>query len=132
MLITIRDATVAGVSLQENVLAFSQGPVTVRELIRRRVYHEVESHNNEALRDTFKGLVQPRGAQRTADGYRYRLPVPRRIDPEEQFERACEAFAANGFFLLVGDRQAESLDEVIDPERATTVSFVKLLPLVGG
>jgi hypothetical protein len=38
----------------------------------------------------------------------------------------------NGFFVLVGDRQAESLDEPFEVKADTEVSFVKLMPLVGG
>ena len=46
--------------------------------------------------------------------------------------RALEAFEANGFFLLVNDRQVESLDQVVPIQETTTVSFVKLVQLVGG
>ncbi|MCW5552407.1 MAG: hypothetical protein KIS67_09580 [Verrucomicrobiae bacterium] len=51
---------------------------------------------------------------------------------EERYCRALDAFARNGFFVLVGDRQAESLDEAFTVTPETEVSFVKLVPLVGG
>jgi hypothetical protein len=41
-------------------------------------------------------------------------------------------FEKNGFFVLVGDKQAESLDQEFDVKVDTEVSFVKLVPLVGG
>ena len=44
----------------------------------------------------------------------------------------CQAFTRNGFFVLVGDRQVESLDEELELKVDTDVSFVKLVPLVGG
>ena len=62
-----------------------------------------------------------------------KLPqAPRRVDWEAQFARACEAFERNGFFVLVDDRQVEALDDEIELKLDTVVSFVKLVPLVGG
>src|SRR3712207_6926019 len=52
------------------------------------------------------GLVQPEQTERVVGGYRVR--ERRRLDWEAQFERALRAFAANGFLVLVGDRQARS------------------------
>ncbi|MEV6029564.1 hypothetical protein AB0L65_00355 [Nonomuraea sp. NPDC052116] len=51
------------------------------------------------------------------------------MDREKQAE---VAFAPNGFLLLVGDRQIEDLDAEIDLTVDPVVSFVKLVPLVGG
>lgn len=36
----------------------------------------------------------------------YKLKARRKIDWEEQSKRALEAFEHNGFFVLVGNRQA--------------------------
>ena len=47
-------------------------------------------------------------------------------------ETALDAFQRNGFFVLVDDRQVEGLDEEIEIRLNTTISFVKLVPLVGG
>jgi len=43
-----------------------------------------------------------------------------------------DGFGKNGFFVIIDDKQAESLEQefVIGP--ATSVTFVKLIPLVGG
>ena len=75
-------------------------------------------------------MVSPTATERTLNGYK--LTPRRAIDWETQFRRACEAFESNGFFLLVDDRQAESLDEEFSVGVETEVSFVKLTPLVGG
>ena len=61
-----------------------------------------------------------------------RAIAKRKIDWQEQFKRSLEAFGRNGFFVLVGDRQAESLDDEFTVKADTEVSFVKLVPLVGG
>ena len=104
--------------------------ITVRELIRARVYGEVRDFNLSQP-EYFRGLVQPSDAERTLNGFKVRQG--RRIDPEKQFEKAIESFYRNGFLVLVDDRQVDELEEEIEvrPE-TTTVTFLKLVPLVGG
>ena len=104
--------------------------VTVRELIRTRVYEEVRDYNLRQP-EYFRGLVQPTDAERTLNGFKVRRG--RRIDPEKQFKRAVESFYRNGFLVLVDDRQVDELKEEIEirPD-TTTVTFLKLVPLVGG
>ncbi|MEU5398762.1 hypothetical protein ABZ348_05615 [Streptomyces sp. NPDC005963] len=48
------------------------------------------------------------------------------------YERALEAFGRNGFLVLVGERQITELDEVVRLAETTEVTFLKLVPLVGG
>jgi hypothetical protein len=103
--------------------------MTVRELIRARIYQEVQDYNLKTP-EYFRGLVEPTQAERVLNGYK--LKARRKIDWEDQFRKACEAFERNGFFILVGDRQAESLDEEFVVKVDAEVSFVKLVPLVGG
>jgi hypothetical protein len=104
--------------------------ITVRGLIRARVYREVRDFNLSQP-EYFRGLVQPSDAERTLNGFKVRQG--RRIDPEKQFEKAIEAFYRNGFLVLVDDRQVDELEEEIEvrPD-TTTVTFLKLVPLVGG
>ncbi len=127
--ITIKDETTSGQSLGEWMLELLTEEVTVRELIRSRVYQEVKDYNAKRSH-TFRGLVQPEGAEKELNGYR--LKKPRQLDWEKQFEKALAAFEGNGVIVLVGDRQAESLDEefVVTPQ--TEVTFLRLVPLVGG
>jgi hypothetical protein len=128
----IRDETATGVPVHEFPLEFSNERITVRELIRERVYQEVSEYNFRSRREggLFRGLVQPTDAERTLNGFK--VPKNRDIDWEAQFARAIDAFGRNGFFILVDDRQAETLDETIVISPSTHVSFVKLTPLVGG
>ena len=53
-------------------------------------------------------------------------------DAPEQVVRALESFQRNGFVVLVGDRQIEDLDTVVDLRMGTEITFLKLVPLVGG
>jgi hypothetical protein len=130
MLLSIRDETPTGQSLHELSLEFLSERITVRELIRERVHHEVKEFNRRQSDLVFNGLVQPAGAEQVPNGFRLKQHRP--LDWEQQFERALEGFERNGFFVTIDDRQAESLDQefVIGP--ATKVSFVKLIALVGG
>jgi hypothetical protein len=56
----------------------------------------------------------------------------RSIDPEKQFEMAIKAFYSNGFIVLLDDRQVDELEDEIEVRPDTTITFLKLVPLVGG
>lgn len=127
--LTIHDQTATGRSVGQTVVEFLTERITVRELIRSRVYQEVQDYNRRKP-ETFNALIQPTDAEETLNGYRLRSP--RQIDWQKQFENACDAFNRNGFFILVDDRQAESLEEKVILRPDTRVAFVKLTPLVGG
>jgi hypothetical protein len=103
--------------------------ISVRELIRARVANEVRDYNLRQP-EYFRGLVQPTDAERSLNGFKIRKG--RRIDPEKQFELAIKAFYSNGFILLVNDRQVDKLEDEIEIRPDTTVTFLKLVPLVGG
>lgn len=129
MTLTLYDETPRGERVPALTLELFTSTITARELIRRRVYEEVQEQN-ASLAAPFRGLVQPTEAEQILNGVKTRLP--RRIDWEKQHALAVRAFAANGFFLLVDDRQVENLDETITLHAGTQVSFVKLVPLIGG
>jgi hypothetical protein len=127
--VTVRDETSLGDASWELTLEFLSERVTAREIIRSRVYQEVTEYNARQA-GRYHGLVQPRDAEQTADGFM--LKQPRRIDWAEQFEAALTSFAKNGFLLLVDDRQVTELDGEIELRHDTKVSFLRLVPLIGG
>jgi hypothetical protein len=49
-----------------------------------------------------------------------------------QHEKAIDAFEGNSFIVLVDDNQIERLDGEIALHPETSVTFLKLVPLVGG
>ncbi|MET8007454.1 hypothetical protein [Nonomuraea glycinis] len=128
-LVTFRDETATGKALGEFSLPDLPDSVTARELVRLRVREEVARHN-AAPSQHFRGLVEPTDAEVELNGYRLR--ALRRLDWERQADAAEAAFARNGFILLVGDRQIDDLDERIALVGDPVVSFIKLVPLVGG
>jgi hypothetical protein len=127
--LTIHDETTSGQKTNTFTLDCLTERMTVRELIRARIYQEAQDYNQRQP-EYFRGLVEPTQAERTLNGYK--LKARRKIDWQEQFQRALEAFERNGFFVLVGDKQADTLEEEFAVRVDTEVSFVKLVPLVGG
>lgn len=111
------------------VLQVAEPILTAREILRRRVFEEV-SRFNAAQGEIFQGLVQPSDTERALNGYR--LKKARRLDWNEQFEKAVQAFDRRRFILLVGERQVENLDEELMLGPETEITFLKLVPLVGG
>jgi hypothetical protein len=132
--LTIRDETAMGDVYNELPLEFPSEQITVRELIRERVYQEVQDFNRRREEQIFRGLVQPTDTERILNGKRteYRVKAGREIEWKAQFEKAIEAFGGNGFLVLIDDKQAESLDQEFVIGHGTQVSFVKLTQLVGG
>jgi len=132
--LTVRDETAAGQIYHELSLEFPSERIAVRDLIRERVYQEVQDFNCRQNERVFRGLVQPSDAERVLNGNRpeYRLQQHRQIDWKPQFENALQAFGKNGFLVLVNNRQAAGLEEEFTIAPGTQVSFVKLTLLVGG
>ena len=127
----ISDLTTASIGKPEHTFTVhvTGETVSVRELIRARVFQEVEEYNSKTP-ENFRMLVQPGEAERTLKGFKF--SKPRQVDPQAQFEKAIQAFEGNGFLVLVDDRQVESLEDEIALHPETSVSFLKLVPLVGG
>lgn len=127
--VTIRDESTAGATTHELSLDLLTETLTVRELIRSRVYQEVDDFNRRGQM-VFQGLVQPTDTEKSLNGYS--MKAGRQIDWKPQFEQACDAFERNAVLILVDDRQVESLDESLTLTPHSRISFLKLLPLVGG
>lgn len=129
MKLTIQDESMTGKLLHQLILEVESETITVQELIRARVYAEVEAYNDKKP-GLFNGLVQPEEAERVLNGYS--LKKNRNIDAEKQYYIALNAFQKNGFFMLVDNYQIGDLEEPIIVGDDTKVSFVRLTPLVGG
>jgi len=129
--ITIRDETTSMPGKADYVITINLTArnLTARELIRERVKQEVEEFNKKQP-ELYNGLVQPTDTERTLNGFKFK--TKRKLDWQEQFERAVEGFHRNAFILLVDDSQVEDLDQIIPIAPETSVTFIKLVPLVGG
>ncbi len=127
--ITLYDETTLGEKLPGLTLVLPTQRITARELIRQRIAAEVDNYNQNRA-EPFQGLVQPSDSERLLNGYK--LWTDRKIDREQQFQLAIAAFGSNGFILLVNDFQVEDLDIELELDGDSMVSFLKLIPLVGG
>ena len=129
MQVLIKDETFGGKILRELNLEFKSESVTVREIITERVLQEVDGYNKK-LPEYFNGLIEPSEAEKTLNGYK--LKAKKLIDGEKQVYTALDAFQKNGFFILIDDVQAETLEQKVELRLDSNISFVKLTPLVGG
>ncbi|MFI6500346.1 hypothetical protein [Nonomuraea typhae] len=127
--VVFRDETATGRASAEFSLPGLPERISARELVRLRVREEVARHN-AAPSLHFRGLIRPTDAEAELNGYR--MPTARKLNWERQADAAEAAFTRNGFLLLIGERQIEDLDTEIDLTADPVVSFVKLVPLVGG
>lgn len=74
--------------------------------------------------------MQPTEAEYALNGYR--LKTIHRLDWQAQYEQAVEAFVRHSYIVLVNDQQTADLDALIELHPGTAVTFLKLIPLVGG
>jgi hypothetical protein len=127
----IRDETTASLGKTEHTFTvhISGEKISLRELVHLRVTQEVEEFNSRQPA-VFRMLVQPNDTERTLNGYKFHKP--RLVDADTQYEKAIEAFEGNGFIVLVDDYQIENLDDEIAFRPETSITFLKLVPLVGG
>ena len=130
MQLLFKDESLTGSVFHEIKVPVDRTTLTVRDIITARVTAEVTDYNRR-LPSVFRGLVRPSEAEEVLDGYRLRQK-DRPIDAEQQTYVALDAFRKRAFILLVDDRQADNLDEVVLLQSDTSISFVRITPLIGG
>jgi hypothetical protein len=101
----------------------------VRDIVRQRVEEEVARYNAH-MPLAYNGLVVPEGAERILNGVK--LGRRKKIDPVAQVEVALDAVSKKRVIMLVDDRQAGDLDDDLTLNEGAEVTFLKLVPLVGG
>jgi hypothetical protein len=108
--------------------------ITMRELMQRRIEDEV-AEINAGLKEPFP-LVVPTMWEQRLNGRTGKPPAVRgsheRVDAGKQLAAAIEAFGKGRIVVIVGDRQVSDLDAPLTLTPGTEVTFLKLVPLVGG
>lgn len=114
-------------------IRFPRPRAKVRELIRARVELEVERRGDEGV------AAGPAGSaldgERGTSGFAaliLRAGGKAGHDLEALVEEAERGFSLGRYFILLDDRQAESLDDEIDLDRTGEATFLLLTPLQGG
>lgn len=129
MKLLIKDETFTGDILNQIEIEIANELITVKDLIASRVQAEVNRYNQRSS-EYFKGLIQPSDTEKTLNGFKFKKK--RNIDAEKQVYVALDSFQKNSYFILIDDIQAESLEQEVLVRQNTSVSFLKLTPLVGG
>lgn len=121
-------------------LNFSLPRISVRELIHERVRLELERLCE--LRNTDPATVDLTDVEKRLNEAARNSPITGfilenaspldRSSASKQSSVAEKAFEQGRYFVLLDDRQAESLDEMIDLTRTAEVTFLLLTPLKGG
>ena len=110
-------------------LSFLEETLTLTEIIRQRIYQEVTEYNAKQT-GLFHGLVQPTETEQSLNGYEFKKK--RSLDWHVQYKQALTAFSRRGFIVLVDGRQVTDLSSSVKLHAGSTVTFFKLVPLVGG
>jgi hypothetical protein len=121
-------------------IRFPTARVTIAGLIAARVELEVERERRRRAATAVDPAVRNAAEDelnmgKVAQGgwiLAKRHPDGEPPSSEDLIEEAQRAFAAGRFFILLGNRQAESLDEMVELAETTEATFMRLTPLQGG
>ncbi len=129
MKIIIHDETKSGSILNQVRLKVSKDQITIKELIRLRVFQEAQEYNARKSA-YFRGLVRPIHAQPILNGYK--LDPKYKIDPLKQYYVAMDAFRRHGFYIMIDEKRIEDPEFEIPVNSEIRISFMKMVPLVEG
>lgn len=120
--IIILEENIAGQILKTNSFDIHSESITIKDLIKNMVNQEVLIFNKNSRNNTMYGYNHL-----ASD-----ISKSKNIDAEQEYFLALDAFQKNGFFIIVDDKQVESIDEEIYISENTKISFIKITQLVGG
>jgi hypothetical protein len=103
---------------RELQLDVQETSLRVRDLLRSYVYGQVD-YRTERPPSRLRRLLHGR-------------PNTPSVDPEKEYEKALNSFMSGQVLLLIGDRQVTDPDAVIDLASSRRVTFLRLIPLIGG
>ncbi len=128
-LLRIRDVSAMGQMMHEFFLPMPEAEISVRQLIEVRVRAEVHDYM-QGRKHSGYDLFDVDEVEKILN--RHGVGQPPQLNVEKQVSRALSGFKANRFFVIVNDRQVTSLDQTVAISDASEVSFMQLVPLVGG
>lgn len=131
----------SGIAADVARIAFACPVITVRDLIHERVALELERIAAQKKRGSY--AVAPTPEEQRLNTACRPSPLadallgesdsaPFATRSQRQMQVAEQAFVEGRYYLLLDDRQAETLDEVIDLASVRQATFVLLTPLKGG
>jgi hypothetical protein len=132
--VTVQDQFNARAPEFSLVMQWREGvPMRLSSLIRERVILEWERREDNTA-SSGRPLVESKAAQgpRITPGEDKRARKPAVISGEDAVALALQGFNKNAYFVVVDGTQITDLDAEIRMTPSTTVTFVRLVPLVGG
>lgn len=120
--LTIHDESFSGSILNLMKLKTSRKKISVRELIKMRVYEEVKAYNSKKTL-CYRGLVCPENAEKVLNGYKLKRRA--KLNPEQQFYTTMDVYNQRGFSILVDEQPVSDLDQHIKISNNTRVSFLR-------
>ena len=124
--VTVLDQASSGEILNQLKMEFQSATVTLRDLISGRVRQETKRLFESSNRSIYSLIGQ-------TDLETSRIkPLDMSLVQDEKVKYALEMFQKNSFLVLVDDLQVTSLDQEIRLTNDTEISFLKLVPLIGG
>lgn len=130
--ITFLDETATGQVLHSWDVSVENETMTLQELIMLRVKEEIRRRTEASATMYFNIYQELTEAEQKLNPLKHDKIKREAPDPEAYGYRALDAFKRNAFFVLIGNKQVDNLQEVIDLRRENPISFVRLTPLVGG
>lgn len=127
--LTIRDQSMTGNPLGELFLQIPSTKISVRELIKNRVFQEVKEANANVVAE-FNSPSQVRTERGTHPAEAISPPMPPLTDWRVQFDKALTAFKTNRILILVDGDQVESLETELEVTASTEVNFLRLSMLM--
>jgi hypothetical protein len=122
--ISIKDESLQGTQLSWQ-LAMLEEQTTLREIIRRRLYQDVREYQAQKRSQSLCLLSPTSLCQTSAE------PLPQ-LDWQKYYKQAINAFKKRSYIVIIDDQQITQLDTPITLNEQSTVTFLKLIPLIGG
>ncbi|GCF07979.1 hypothetical protein [Dictyobacter arantiisoli] len=123
--ITLQDASLQGQQQSPWQMDIFEEQSTLREILRSRIYQEVSEYNAQKRSQSLCLITLMPVDPPQADA----APP---VDWQTHYERAIEAFKKRRYLVLINGRQMTKLDAPVHLTDQTTITFLKLIPLIGG
>lgn len=124
--IVICDQTLSGQLIQRLSLPIISTHTTLQQLIKERVYHEIEQRSNSKIISNSL-FIQPTAMESVLNGYAEKI-----IDPELEYQKAINDFQRHRYIVLVDEHQQTDLHHEFGLFENSVIQFIKMIPLVGG
>ncbi|WP_430644979.1 hypothetical protein [Agromyces sp. GXS1127] len=119
----------------EHVVEVRAGPMTLRDLLRVLVRHELAEYERRRVENRTLRILTPAdlatGAETGAYGRELRA-TPKAPTLDAAHARAIEAFDDELYFVFLDDERVEELDAELEIAPESTLRLVQLVALAGG